>query len=92
MSRLLPIGAGRAIGGGMTSSELTNLILSRLVRMEGGTRQRWRRALGEMRIYSIATHPHCNWDVRPTGSSAEHAAIERMLDWAREAHPQVSAD
>jgi len=76
----------------MTSSELVNLILARLVRAEGGSRQRWRRALGEVRVYSLLTHPHCNWDLRSSGTATELHAIEHVLDWARATHPHVVGD
>jgi hypothetical protein len=76
----------------MTSSELMNRLLAHLVKVEGGTRQQWRRALGEIRVYSLMTHPHCNWDIRPSGSAAERAAIESAMDQARAAHPQVLLD
>ena len=76
----------------MTSSELLNLILARLVRAEGGSRQRWRQALGEVRVYSLATHPHCNWDLRSSGTGPELRAIEHVLDWARSTHPHVLGD
>jgi len=76
----------------MTSSELLNLILARLVRAEGGSRQRWRRALGDVRVYSLATHPHCNWDLRSSGTAIELRAIEHVLDLARSTYPHVLGD
>jgi len=73
----------------MTASELTAIILARLIRIEGGSRQAWRRRLGEMRVYPPTTHPHCNWDFADSGSSR---AVEAVLDWARTAHPLILAD
>jgi len=73
----------------MTASELTALILARLIRHEGGSRQAWRRRLGEMRVYSPATHPHCNWDFADSASSG---SIEAVLDWARGAYPRILSD
>lgn len=70
----------------MTASELTALILARLIRLEGGSRPGWRRRLGEMRVYPPATHPHCNWDFADCASSR---SIEAVLDWARAAHPRI---
>ena len=73
----------------MTASELTAMILARLIRIEGGSRQAWRRRLGEMRVYSPATHPHCNWDF---ADSASNRSIEAALDWARAAYPMIMLD
>jgi hypothetical protein len=73
----------------MTASELTAMILARLIRTEGGSRQAWRRRLGEMRIYSPATHPHCNWDF---ADSIPSRPVEAVLDWARTTHPRITAD
>ena len=76
----------------MTSSELLNLLLSDLVRNAGRTRQHWRRLLGDLRLYSTATQPHCNWDICPTGGSGDLAAIEQVLDRLRAAYPQIQPD
>lgn len=73
----------------MTASELTAMILARLIRIEGGSRQAWRRRLGEIRVYSAATHPHCNWDFVDSASSR---SIEVVLDWARAAYPRILLD
>lgn len=73
----------------MTSNELVSLILTRLVRIEGGSRQKWRRALGELRIYPLTTHPHCNWDFRAANSIGE---VEAAIDWARISYPHILPD
>ncbi|WOK37219.1 hypothetical protein [Sphingomonas sp. C3-2] len=74
----------------MTSSELQELIIATLLRERGGTRRRWRTALGAVRVYSVSTHPHCNWTVTPSGSAHDMAVIEEMLDTMRARHPLVS--
>jgi hypothetical protein len=73
----------------MKASELQDLLLSTLVRTAGGTRRQWRIALGPVRVLDRATHPHCNWSVSPSGSVAEIAVIERLLDDVRLSHPFV---
>ena len=78
--------------GRMTASELQDLIVSSLARRVGGTQRQWRMALGAIILHDRATHPHCNWSVRPSGGVRETAAIERLLDTVRLDHPMVSAD
>lgn len=73
----------------MTSGALQDLFLSTLVRKAGGNRRRWRLVLGDMRVYSVATHPHCNWAVTPTGTYAENDTVERIADELRVTHPIV---
>lgn len=74
----------------MTSGALHDLFLSTLIRKEGGNRRRWRLAMGEVRVYDRATHPHCNWAVMPSGTAAENEAIERIADDLRVSLPIVT--
>ncbi|TYC86307.1 hypothetical protein [Novosphingobium sp. BW1] len=67
----------------MTASDLEHLLITRLVRQNGGTTQTWRRAVGKVIVRDTKTHPHCNWDVRPGGTDAQRAAIESLLDEVR---------
>lgn len=76
----------------MTGSDLQQLIVTKLVQTRGGTRQRWRRAVGEVRVYSLATHPHCNWDVRASGSPSDIDAVDEVVDALCERHAHVSPD
>ena len=73
----------------MTASDLLDLFVTNLARNSGSNRRRWRVAVGDVRIYSIATHPHCNWSVTPSGSVSEIAAVERLADDLRGRHPIV---
>ncbi len=73
----------------MTASELQDLIVTRLTRDRGGTRPAWRRALGQVKVYDPATHPHCNWSISPAGSALANEAIEELLDQLRLEHPRV---
>lgn len=76
----------------MTGFDLQQLIVTKLVQSRGGTRQRWRRAVGELRIYSVATHPHCNWEVRASGSAGDVEAVEEMADRLRADYAIVTAN
>ena len=73
----------------MTASELQELLVSTLLRQVGGTRRQWRMAVGPVRLHDLATHPHCNWSVAPSGGAREVAAIERLLDDVRLSHPFI---
>ncbi|HEX8484069.1 hypothetical protein [Sphingomonas sp.] len=75
----------------MTRGDLEQLIVTQLVRDHGGTRQRWRRAVGTVKLYPVATHPHCNWDVRSSGTRSEIDAVEKMVDSLRARHAIVAA-
>lgn len=79
-----------AIWRGMTATELRDLIVRRLVRENGGGTLRWRKVLGELRVYSRDTHAHCNWDARPAGLSADVALVEQAVDQLRLHHPFVA--
>jgi len=74
----------------MTASDLQSLILATLVREQGSDRRRWRLVLGEVRVYSLATHPHCNWSVTPSGAFADIDAVETLVDQIRAQHPIVT--
>lgn len=76
----------------MTASELQDLIVTVLFKQAGGTRRRWRIVLGPVRVHDLATHPHCNWSVTPSGGSRENGAVEDVLDRVRLDHPIVAED
>jgi len=73
----------------MTAAELRDLIVRNLAKANGGGTTRWRRAMGDPKVYSTATHSHCNWDVRPSGTAFEMAQVERAVDEVRINHPFV---
>ncbi|MCW1429518.1 hypothetical protein [Novosphingobium sp. JCM 18896] len=75
----------------MTASDLEQLLIARLVRQRGGTSQAWQRALGKVIVRDRETHAHCNWDVRPSGTDAQRAAIEDLLDDVRLEHSILAA-
>ena len=73
----------------MTVHQLQALLVTRLLRAHGGAGRNWRQAIGPIRLYDLATHPHCNWAVHPSGTIPENAAIERLCDSVRAEHPIV---
>jgi hypothetical protein len=73
----------------MRESRLQNLIVTTLVRENGGNARTWRMALGPIKLYDVATHPHCNWSATPHGTVQENAAIEGVLDYVRGTHPVI---
>lgn len=76
----------------MTAADLYDLLLSALTRTVGGSRRRWRIVIGDIRVYGLDTHPHCNWSVSPSGSVAEIAAVENAVDDLRGRHPIVTPE
>ncbi|MBV1688180.1 hypothetical protein KRR38_10970 [Novosphingobium sp. G106] len=76
----------------MTASDLEQLIIARLIRERGGTTQTWQRALGKVIVRDAKKYAHCNWDVRLSGTDAQRAAIEQLLDDVRLEHSIVAAD
>jgi hypothetical protein len=75
----------------MHTSQLQDLIVSTLVKQAGGTQRRWRIALGPIKLRDPLSYVHCNWEVTPSGTPRENAAIERLLDTIRLEHPTASA-
>ncbi|HEX8447571.1 MAG TPA: hypothetical protein VF649_13270 [Sphingomonas sp.] len=76
----------------MTASDLHTLFVTTLLREVGGLPRHWRRAIGDIRCHSIATHPHCNWSIHPAGSADMVDAIENLADRLRARHPIITAD
>lgn len=76
----------------MTRTDLQTLIVDRLLKGHGGRRRDWRTAVGDLRLHDLATHPHCNWSATPSGSTAQVAAIEHLLDDVRLSHPVVDPE
>lgn len=74
----------------MTADQLIDMLVARLVREHGGSKHHWRRVVGTARLYSRATHPHCNWSVTPTGTVREIAVLETLLDQMRIDHPLLT--
>lgn len=74
----------------MTASELRDLIVRLLAKDNGGGTMRWRKVLGDLKVYPRSTHAHCNWDARPIGANADVALVERAVDSARLKHPFVT--
>ncbi|WP_419826053.1 hypothetical protein [Sphingomonas sp.] len=73
----------------MTTADLRDLLVRDLVRADGGSAARWRRAVGELKVYARATHAHCNWEVRPAGTAYLIERVERAADAIRAAYPFV---
>ena len=73
----------------MTACELRDLILRQLAKENGGGTVRWRKVLGNLKVYPRSTHAHCNWDARPSGPAADVAKVELAIDHLRLRHPFV---
>ena len=73
----------------MTASELKDLIIRKLAKENGGGLARWRQTLGDLRVYPLSTHTHCNWGARPSGARRDVVIAERAIDAVRVSHPFV---
>lgn len=73
----------------MTASQILDLLIAALTREAGGSKRAWRLAIGPVRVYDEATHPHCNWSVSPSGDASQTEQIERLLDDMRLRFPIV---
>ena len=85
---VLQVPAGGHMAAAMTARDLQELLVTMLTR-EGGNRRRWRIVVGDVRVYSLSTHPRCNWSITPDGNAGEVARVERLLDTLRLSHPIV---
>lgn len=74
----------------MSPSDLVDRFVAILLRTHGGTRRRWRAVVGQPRVYDVATHPHCNWSITPTGNAAEVEVVETLADRLRGEHPIIA--
>ena len=74
----------------MTSDKITDLLVTCLVRDHGRSKHHWRKVLGAVRLYSRATHPHCNWTITPRGTFHEVSVIEGLMDDLRMRYPVIS--
>jgi hypothetical protein len=74
----------------MTAGELQDFLIARLTRKAGGSARQWRSAIGPIRVRDASTHAHCNWEVNPSGTAREVAAVEQLLDTVRLDHPFVT--
>jgi hypothetical protein len=73
----------------MTAYDLRETLVRMLARKHGGPVMRWRTVVGDIRVYPLSTHPHCNWRADPSGSMREVEAAERILDLVSAQHPIV---
>jgi hypothetical protein len=74
----------------MTAYDVRELLVRMVMRKHGGPLMRWRTVVGEIRVYPLSTHPHCNWRADPSGSVREVEAAERIIDQVSAQHPIVS--
>jgi hypothetical protein len=73
----------------MTAYDVRELLVRMVMRQHGGPLMRWRTVVGEIRVYPLSTHPHCNWRADPSGTVREVEAAERVIDQVSAQHPIV---
>ena len=73
----------------LAAGEIRDLLAALLAGAIGGGAHRWREKIGELVVFPLATHPTCNWTVRPTGNAQESQAIAAAVELVREQHPHA---
>ena len=73
----------------LTAAEIHSLLVMTLSRAAGGSPERWRELIGEMFVFSLSTHPTCNWRVVPFGTPREVASINMAVELVRQGHPHT---
>ena len=55
----------------MTTADIASILATMLEGAAGGSRARWLKLIGPVKMLPIATNIHCNWSVSPiaTGRS-----------------------
>ncbi|MFL9841689.1 hypothetical protein ABS767_12005 [Sphingomonas sp. ST-64] len=46
--------------------------------------------IGPILVHDVTTHAHCNWSIKPAGTTGEIAEVERLLDQLRVEYPFVT--
>jgi hypothetical protein len=73
----------------VTAADLRDILARDLTKANGGSAAGWRRAIGDVKVYSRSTHAHCNWELRPIGPATVVDRVERAADAIRAAQPFV---
>ena len=74
----------------MLASQLQDLLVNALIREAGGSPRRRGVAPGPVQLRDPRHYAPCNWEICPSGSARENAAIEQLLDTVRLEHPTVT--
>jgi hypothetical protein len=74
-----------------TSDELLGLLATMIAGAAGGTKARWRKAIGPVEQLPTWRNIHCNWRVSPRGSHEDCAVVEQVVAIVRAEHPYVES-
>lgn len=72
-----------------TNDELVDLLATVIAGAAGGTKARWRRAIGPVEQLPTWCNIHCNWRVSPCGTGEERAVVEQAVAIVRAEHPYI---
>ncbi len=70
-----------------TPDELTDLLATVIAGVAGGTKARWRKAIGPVEQLPTWCNIHCNWRVTARGSDEDRAVVEQAVAIVRAEHP-----
>jgi hypothetical protein len=74
-----------------TAAALSDLFVTVITGVEGGTDEHWRAIIGDVHMLPIATNVRSNWAVAPRGTRREHRVIDKAAEIIRQAHPYIRA-
>jgi hypothetical protein len=73
-----------------TPAELGEVLVAILTGAAGGSEERWRDVVGEVRYLPLATNVLSNWSIAPKGTAAELEAAAKAEELVRAEHPYVA--
>jgi hypothetical protein len=73
-----------------TPSQMQDLLAELLEGATSGTREHWRRAIGDVEQLPTHFNVRSNWQVHPRGSKRDLEAIQKAVDLVRQEHPYVA--
>jgi hypothetical protein len=72
-----------------TPDELVDLLAAVIAGAAGGSKARWRRAIGPVTQLPTWCNVHCNWGIQPRGDDQDRAVVEQAAAIVRAEHPYI---
>lgn len=74
----------------MTPAEIGDLLATVIAGVAGGTKARWRKAIGPIEKLPTWKHVRFNWRVSPHVKPEERDVIQRAVEVVRAEHPYIA--
>ncbi|WP_419809191.1 hypothetical protein [Sphingomonas sp.] len=74
-----------------TPDELVDLLATLIAGAAGGSKVRWRKAIGPVTQLPTWCNIRSNWRVTPRGSDGERAVVEQAAAIVRAEHPYIES-